>query len=246
VKEKRNDSSGLDNDNKQKEVRWEVLAIDSSRQMIEVLRDKIRACEWTCVHAVCTVLARHEASLTQGAEKNCNVDVGDDDDNDHPESVCRLLGEWKGTADVVVASCVLPYLPPADVAPTMRCLAALLRPGTGHLVHSEWCESVVAPTHDDDGDRHHKDDAMTKKTREMHSRAGLETVSVQVFPVTSAAPPVGWLCPGPLCDSPNPGDSGDGSSNDEGDNPCIADGSGPDHHRRQILVGVARRKAPEA
>jgi hypothetical protein len=236
--------------------RLEVLAIDSSRGMVEALQDRIRGCEWTEVAALRAALAgrrerevllgaaaeeeevsaaaaaaaaaarggeergggRQETRKAKGAEDgeggNAAAAAADDaaappppppPSASAPSSAAAaelaLLREWKGTADVVVASCVLPYVPPSDLGATVRCLAALVRPGTGRLVHSEWwvppTPTPEAPAEGNGADRCPDAAAAAVaaadaasadavgRVKEMHARAGLETVSVTIESVAN-------------------------------------------------------------
>jgi SAM-dependent methyltransferase len=163
----RNNSNSNDKDNRPIEL--EILGIDASSHMVEMLRDKVQSCEWDgAVTPLCCVVAQLPPLVLSHPRENNEVE--DDPcscNNNSSNSKCKvsnnmndtssyeLLQTWVGTADVVVACCALGCVPDDDLDVTVTQLVALLRPhGHGQLVHCEWWEdeSVAATTEDDGGE----------------------------------------------------------------------------------------------
>jgi len=140
----------------------DVVAVDVSPKMIEVLDDKIRGGDWKDVRTYCLSLADLEE------------DEGVDDSKAAIKS--ELLGMY-GTFDVVFASSVLTFIPEEDIAKTMSALGKMLKPGgsgnAGVLVHSDWPKSEAK-----------RPDAMTAESAErMYEMAGLRAISSEVVPM---------------------------------------------------------------
>ena len=103
----------------------EILAIDASSKMIEVLQDKILSREWEKVTPFCGKLA--------------------DLDSDHTESFPPVVQNYlKNPADVILASHVFMYVPPDDFPATMNVLRKMLKT-SGLLIHTDWMQSDEHP-----------------------------------------------------------------------------------------------------
>lgn len=128
----------------------EIVAIDVSSKMIEVLEDKILSQEWENAKAINCVLADLDKDTTKPHVK---------------ESVEALYG----TMDLIVASSVLTFVPENDVTSTMQILGRFLKKG-GRLVHSDWPRSEAK----------HPDAMDTAKAESMYAKAGLTPVSTEI------------------------------------------------------------------
>ena len=101
----------------------QVLAIDASTRMMQVVKEKIRSSEWENVQAVTAVLGQPED--------------GDATNTTDAAATRQILSDWRGTADLVVASSVMSFIPESDMEATMQAIARLLKPG-GIFCHSDW------------------------------------------------------------------------------------------------------------
>ena len=91
------------------------ICLDAASEMIKVVKEKIRAGEWSNVIAYAIVLA----ALDETFEKD-------------------ILQPLYGTVDIIVASSVLVFIPECDIQATMNILGKLLKPQKGILIHSDW------------------------------------------------------------------------------------------------------------
>lgn len=98
----------------------QVVGVDVSTKMVEVLRDKIQSKAWTNVQAVAAVLGKLEEA---------------------PSDVRELIESLYGKVDLIVASSVLTFVPDQDMESTCRVLGRLLKDSMGLLVHSDWPKS---------------------------------------------------------------------------------------------------------
>ena len=128
-----------------------IVAMDVSSKMIDVLDEKIMSQEWTNTQSIQCVLAELSKST--------------------PE-IRNSVESHYGTVDLIVASSVLSFIPPKDVAATMQVLGKFLRPG-GRLVHSDWPKSEAK----------HPDAMDTEKALDMYAQAGLTAVSTEILPL---------------------------------------------------------------
>lgn len=93
----------------------QVLAVDASANMIRVVKEKIRSCEWENVKAVSAVIGKLEG-----------------------DPIARqVIQDWEGTVDIVIASSVMSYIPSDDLEATMKVIGRLLKPD-GIFCHSDW------------------------------------------------------------------------------------------------------------
>ena len=99
------------------------ICLDAAPEMIEVLKDKIRAGEWENTKAFSVALA----SLASAEE-----------------TVQKELEAVKGKVDLIVASSVMSFVPEDDISATMKVLGDLLKPG-GLFCHSDWIKSEQHP-----------------------------------------------------------------------------------------------------
>jgi SAM-dependent methyltransferase len=173
--EQQQEEQGGDRNNSNNEnepIELEILGIDASSRMVEMLRDKVQSCGWDngAVTPLCCVVARlpplvlshprenNEEEEEDPRSRNLNSSNSNSNskrkiNNNNEESSYELLRQWVGTADVVVACCALCCVPDDDLDATVAQLVALLRPhGQGQLVHCEWWEDAVAAAEDDDGE----------------------------------------------------------------------------------------------
>ena len=100
-------------------VASQVLAIDASSKMIDLLQEKIKAREWENVQA-------HAIQLGNLAQAE--------------ESARKAVEDMDGKVDLVVASSVLTFVPEEDIQATMAGIGRLLKPG-GIFCHSDWPKS---------------------------------------------------------------------------------------------------------
>lgn len=128
-----------------------IVGIDASSAMIDVLLDKIRDRDWTNVDALHVTLA---------------------DLSPANEATQSILHDLEGQVDLIVASSVLTFVPPADMDATMAALGRLLRPG-GLLCHSDWPKSEAK----------HPDAMNDSKALALYAAADLTAVSTQIVPL---------------------------------------------------------------
>jgi FkbM family methyltransferase len=101
----------------------QVICVDPAPQMIDQVKEKMRAGEWQNVQAHCCALAHLK---------------------DAPENIQQEMRALEGKVDLIVASSVLSFIPEQHVAATMKELGSLLRPN-GCLLHSDWPKSEKNP-----------------------------------------------------------------------------------------------------
>jgi SAM-dependent methyltransferase len=182
---------------------WHILALDASANMIRVLREKIRNCEWTNVQPLSTVLAQwDDTPTTTTATANNN-------NNNNNNNNAIILSEWWGTADIVVAWNVLSLVPRSDQAATMRQIARLLK-HNGIFCHSDWPENTTTTTYsttDDPGTATTTATATTasssftlprvgggngcgtmneERAQRLYAEGGLQVVSMELVPLVVA------------------------------------------------------------
>jgi SAM-dependent methyltransferase len=109
--------------NKLREVSSQVLAIDASKKMMDMLEEKILTQEWENVHAATAQLG--DLSI---AGKNSR----------------ELIENMEGRTDLVVASSVISFIPSENLESTMAAIGRLLKPG-GIFCHSDWPKSEDRP-----------------------------------------------------------------------------------------------------
>lgn len=126
-----------------------IVAMDVSSKMIDVLDEKILGQEWTNTQAINCVLA----DLVKSSP-----------------NVRESVEAHYGSMDLIVASSVLSFIPPKDVAPTMETLGKFLKPG-GRLVHSDWTRNEAK----------HPDGLDSEKATAMYIQAGLSAVSMDIL-----------------------------------------------------------------
>jgi SAM-dependent methyltransferase len=169
--EQGDDGNSNHNDKDNEPIELEIVGIDASSRMVEMLRDKVQSCGWDCAATpLCCAVARLPPLVLPHPRKNeeedpssCSNNSSNSNskskikikiNNSNDESSYDLLQKWVGTADLVVACCALGCVPDDDLDATMKQLSLLLRPhGQGQLVHCEWWEDAVAATgdHGDEG-----------------------------------------------------------------------------------------------
>ena len=133
----------------------QIVAIDASSKMIEILKEKIQSQEWGNTTAIPCVLA--------------NLD-----NEDTKPQVRESVEAMYGTIDLIVASSVLTFIPENDVTKTMEILGKFLKAG-GWLVHSDWPKSEAK----------HPDAMDTENAHSMYIKAGLVPVSTEIVSLDS-------------------------------------------------------------
>jgi 2-polyprenyl-3-methyl-5-hydroxy-6-metoxy-1,4-benzoquinol methylase len=136
----------------------QVIGIDVSSKMIEMMEEKIQSQEWDNVRGIHCVLAELDG-------KDSNVET--------KEAIEALYG----TVDMIVASSVLTFIPENDVQATMATLGKLLKPGIGKLFHSDWSRSEA----------HHPNGMDEEKALAMYRMAGMTPISTEILPLDAGA-----------------------------------------------------------
>jgi SAM-dependent methyltransferase len=108
---------------RQQSPKSKFICLDAAPEMIEVLKEKIRAGEWENTKAFCIALA----SLYEVDQK-----------------IQSELEAIKGKVDLIVASSVMSFIPAEDLPTTMKVLGDLLKDG-GVFCHSDWIKSTEHP-----------------------------------------------------------------------------------------------------
>jgi hypothetical protein len=86
----------------------------------------------------------------------------------------RLLLQWRGKVDVVLASLVMCHLPLDDVSSTMSAIGELLKPGEGIFLHSDW-ETTQDETNQ------FRDGYTRERALTLYETANLETKDMKVL-----------------------------------------------------------------
>ena len=133
---------------KLREVSSQVLAIEASSKMAEQVREKVMSREWDNVKVIAVELG----NLASGEE-----------------SARQAVEDMQGSADLIVASSVLTFIPEENIQATMEQIGRLLKPG-GLFCHSDWPKSEAK----------HPDAMTEEKARSYFGMAGLETESIQI------------------------------------------------------------------
>jgi 2-polyprenyl-3-methyl-5-hydroxy-6-metoxy-1,4-benzoquinol methylase len=100
-----------------------IVCIDAAEDMIMQVQQKMQAREWKNVEAYLATLGRYNEMETDLREK---------------------IDSLVGTFDLIVASSVINFIPPQDLAVTIQALGKLLKPG-GIFCHSDWPDSKLFP-----------------------------------------------------------------------------------------------------
>jgi SAM-dependent methyltransferase len=143
-----------------------IIGIDTSVSMIRIVREKIRNYGWNDNPDQIFVYAFH-ANLSHSIQYSSTSITKDDDVNVNMPSfpntggsnntsdrnkininieLQTLLQEWENKVDLIVASSVLSYLPTFELSNTIQIFSYLLKPKIGHLIHSEWTNTITTTT----------------------------------------------------------------------------------------------------
>lgn len=119
-------------------VSAKVLAIDASHSMIRVVKEKIRNCEWDNVQAVAVTLGEEWHHPCDAIIPTTTTSL-----SSQQQQQQQILAEWEGTADLVIASNVMAFIPQADWPVTMQRISRLLKMpssagGKAFFWHSDW------------------------------------------------------------------------------------------------------------
>ena len=113
--------------------------------------------------------------------------INDDEDNDDSNAAALplLVRDREGTADLIVASSVMSYIPSDDLEATMAVLVRLLKPG-GIFCHSDWPEEEVSPPLEQQQQQRqpHGPCMSHEQAAQMYALAGwLEAESIRTVPM---------------------------------------------------------------